>query len=273
MFEDYADFASTGGTPTCTTNDIRIARTEVTSVDGQEFDPEEDELRCDPGEEVDLGITLILVETAESDREDVGIWIAEDGGNAKTGECRHYVIGENEPGAFNPDGDECAGISSQAEASVDLGIISATCPLVGSAISIGSCIAWQIPGANEECPSDEEDNADGFRDPTVPGSPAKCTCEPFTIPVILSGTVIIEKQTVNNVAGSFTFSQNVDGTGNFSLSDDGTKTFGDLDPRTVVRRHIVEGMEEAKVEDAVPVREGTRPLGDGEVPPYDAEAT
>jgi len=47
----------------------------------------------------------------------------------------------------------------------------------------------------------------------------------------------------------------------------------DLDPRTVVRRHIVEGMEEAKGEDALPAREGARPLGDGEVPPYDAEAT
>ena len=46
----------------------------------------------------------------------------------------------------------------------------------------------------------------------------------------------------------------------------------DLDPRTIVRRHIVEAMEEAEGEDR-PQRAGVRPLGDGEVPPYDAEAT
>ena len=46
----------------------------------------------------------------------------------------------------------------------------------------------------------------------------------------------------------------------------------DLDPRTVVRRHIVEAMEEAE-EESRPAHAGIRPLGDGEVPPYDAEAT
>lgn len=46
----------------------------------------------------------------------------------------------------------------------------------------------------------------------------------------------------------------------------------DLDPRTVVRRHIVEAMEEAEAE-ARPRGTAARPLGDGEVPPYDAEAT
>jgi hypothetical protein len=235
MFEDYADFASTGGTPTCTTNDIRIARTEVTSVDGEDFNPTTDQLLCAPLQEVELGITLFLEETAASDREDVGIWIAEDGGNAKTGQCRHYVIDANilDPTVFNPDGDECAGVSSQEEAVVDLGILTVQCPESGSSISIGSCIAWQIPGANEVCPSGEDDGTEeGFRDPTVPGSPAKCTCEPFNIPIILVGKVIIEKQTVNNVAGSFEFSQNIDASGNFSLSDDGTKEFTNLLPGT-----------------------------------------
>jgi sec-independent protein translocase protein TatB len=46
----------------------------------------------------------------------------------------------------------------------------------------------------------------------------------------------------------------------------------DLDPRTIVRRHIVEGMEEAE-EQAQPRSGRTRPLAEGEVPPYDAEAT
>jgi sec-independent protein translocase protein TatB len=46
----------------------------------------------------------------------------------------------------------------------------------------------------------------------------------------------------------------------------------DLDPRTIVRRHIVEAMEEAE-EESRPRPQRLRPLGDGEVPPYDAEAT
>jgi sec-independent protein translocase protein TatB len=46
----------------------------------------------------------------------------------------------------------------------------------------------------------------------------------------------------------------------------------DLDPRAIVRRHIVEAMEDAETE-TTPRRTGLRPLAAGEVPPYDAEAT
>ena len=46
----------------------------------------------------------------------------------------------------------------------------------------------------------------------------------------------------------------------------------DLDPRTLVRKHIIEAMEDAE-EDSRPKRKGLRPLGDGEAPPYDEEAT
>jgi sec-independent protein translocase protein TatB len=45
----------------------------------------------------------------------------------------------------------------------------------------------------------------------------------------------------------------------------------DLDPRAIVRRHIVEAMEDAG--DDTPRRTGLRPLVAGEVPPYDVEAT
>lgn len=48
----------------------------------------------------------------------------------------------------------------------------------------------------------------------------------------------------------------------------------DLDPRTIVKRHIAEALEDDEEEPAPrPVRRGHRPLLDGEVPPYDAEAT
>ncbi len=47
----------------------------------------------------------------------------------------------------------------------------------------------------------------------------------------------------------------------------------DLDPRQIVRKHIVEAMEEAGEDDSRPRRRGLRPLAVGEVPPYDAEST
>jgi sec-independent protein translocase protein TatB len=48
----------------------------------------------------------------------------------------------------------------------------------------------------------------------------------------------------------------------------------DLDPRNVVRKHILEAMDEDPADGAtVPVRPGLRPLERGERPPYDADAT
>jgi sec-independent protein translocase protein TatB len=44
----------------------------------------------------------------------------------------------------------------------------------------------------------------------------------------------------------------------------------DLDPRNLVRKHITDAMALA---DDEPVREGLRPLAEGELPPYDADAT
>lgn len=47
----------------------------------------------------------------------------------------------------------------------------------------------------------------------------------------------------------------------------------DLDPRQIVRKHILEAMDEEDEADTVPVRPGLRPLERGERPPYDVEAT
>lgn len=45
----------------------------------------------------------------------------------------------------------------------------------------------------------------------------------------------------------------------------------DLDPRTIVRKHIAEAMNDF---DAVPdARSAVRPLAEGELPPYDSDAT
>lgn len=46
----------------------------------------------------------------------------------------------------------------------------------------------------------------------------------------------------------------------------------DLDPRQIVRKHILEAMDDEEAA-TVPVRPGLRPLERGERPPYDVEAT
>jgi len=45
----------------------------------------------------------------------------------------------------------------------------------------------------------------------------------------------------------------------------------DLDPRRAVRKYIQDAWDET--DDAVPARPGQLPLADGELPPYDSDAT
>ena len=47
----------------------------------------------------------------------------------------------------------------------------------------------------------------------------------------------------------------------------------DLDPRTIVRKHIVEAMNDIDDDEPAPERRGLRPLAKGEAPPYDVDAT
>ena len=47
----------------------------------------------------------------------------------------------------------------------------------------------------------------------------------------------------------------------------------DLDPRTIVRRHIAEALEDDDEPPKRTTRRGLRPLKAGELPPYDVEAT
>ena len=47
----------------------------------------------------------------------------------------------------------------------------------------------------------------------------------------------------------------------------------DLDPRAIVRKHIIEAMEDAGDEAAQPRQRRARPLVQGEAPPFDTDAT
>ncbi|CUR60971.1 Twin-arginine translocation protein, TatB subunit [metagenome] len=49
----------------------------------------------------------------------------------------------------------------------------------------------------------------------------------------------------------------------------------DLDPRTIVRKHIIEAMNDVETEPVTGGKStrGNRPLATGELPPYDVDAT
>ena len=47
----------------------------------------------------------------------------------------------------------------------------------------------------------------------------------------------------------------------------------DLDPRQIVRKHIIEAMEDVAAEEEAAGRGGQRALVEGELPPYDLDAT
>jgi sec-independent protein translocase protein TatB len=55
------------------------------------------------------------------------------------------------------------------------------------------------------------------------------------------------------------------------ISDEIGTDIGDLDPRAMVKKHVLDVVEEEPEE--APRRWGHRPLGRGERPPYDVDAT
>ena len=217
-------YAGTGGDKlNCTTNDIFLASATVTAIFDPEadggvggfvaFDPENPP-HCSEGGTVTFQMTANLGQNAESDREDVGIWIATDGGNAESGICNHYNLISGATGTFNDDGDQCAGMAEGGATSVNLGTLTVPCtPNEDSNITIGACLAWKVPsveGEDKVCP----DNGDGdlpgdeptdFRARTLPANKSKCNCEGFDVPIIVDKTATIEvvKACPAGTTGSF----------------------------------------------------------------------
>ena len=229
--EDDNDLFGSGGPVNCDSNDIEIAETFVTSVNGEEFLPT-DEILCDPGETLNLGLTLRLVETANSSRQDVGVWVSSDlDSDARFGQCNHYTIDSDAPGVLNeanPDEvDACAGINEGSFFDFPLTgpTIPALCPATGNTITIGGCVAWNVPSDDSKifCPDPTPnalDPSDGFREASLPTNPAKCNCTPFTISVIIAGQITITKNAIPNHAQDFAYTATGGGMSNFTLDDD-----------------------------------------------------
>jgi len=200
-----------GGDPlkafNCTSNDVSIARTNLISYqtsDGQgNFGPVTpynpgDNVTCSVGTPIKLNLTAELDETANSERTDIGIWIATDGGKAITGACNHYnlVPGTqnvtNEAAGSSPGPDSCGDLNAGAVVpAFPLGEITAVCETeteTSTLLHVGSCLGWKEPGADRLCPLTGVSGPDGFRFGTLPGNASKCNCDGFDVPITVVRT-------------------------------------------------------------------------------------
>lgn len=191
-----------GGTLNCTSNDISIAKATITKYS----------LTGEPGSFVTLapgasiqcneGSTIYAETNAElqsnaSERYDVGVWIAADGGDALIGSCRHFNLLTTSLGAAELDGDACGDMQSEtASATISLDTLELSCtPNDDGFVEVGACIGWQNQlnenqGAARVCT--EAFTPEQFRYATVPDNKAKCNCDPFVLPIIVNKSAKLE---------------------------------------------------------------------------------
>ena len=202
----------------CQSNDVRVARTTLVSYrladangnySGQPIPYTGQNVSCVEGQGVELTLTADLEETANSERYDIGIWIATDGGDAISGQCNHYnlipggsVSTETAQGHIP---DACGDLDSGAEVEgFDLGTITTTCqvnedpdaPDTGL-LHVGSCLGWKEPGNDSVCPMETtDDGAGGFRWGTLYGAQSKCNCDGFDVNITVLQEAFLEVQKV-----------------------------------------------------------------------------
>jgi hypothetical protein len=261
MVDDVADFG--GGPTNCTANDIRIARADVSQVNGNDVVPNTP-IQCTPGQNITVTMSAVLEATSNSNRDDIGVWIATDGGDAKTGACRHYNLVVGSTGTINGTGgetaDACAGMAAGAQTTLDLDTFTIPCNTVIDpntnqlALKIGSCLSWKVPGQDELCPRGfttlgASYTAEDFRAATIPGTPAKCNCEGFYIPVEVVSSITIIKDAVPNNAQDFAYTATGAGMSAFSLDDDADAT---LSNTKVFSSLVNDGTARSVTESALP---------------------
>ena len=167
----------TGRTNTCTANDVRITSfTIVSIIDG-----------CVSGSDtatVNAQLTLL----AGTNRFDIGVFVAQDGGFARTGDCLHEYLPPplavppgHDPGSGTgpyaqnegSSGDSCGDIIANEQTLRDLNGLVVQCADFDSngTLDVGTCISWDNVTSN---------NCNSVAD-AVPGTKSKCNCEPVEV--------------------------------------------------------------------------------------------
>lgn len=94
--------ADTGRGGGCTANDIRVAHADLISwglgsgpgkdtLATTEYDPANPPT-CKEGDSLYVHLHSDIQQTTSAERTDIGIWVANDGGFARTGTCNHYNL-------------------------------------------------------------------------------------------------------------------------------------------------------------------------------------
>src|SRR2546426_3639531 len=176
----------TGRVNNCTANDIRVGFGIVTDNPVP---------ICTPNAQIMIHVRWRL--TSGPDRYDVGLFVAKDGGTARSGVCTHdYLppplapsVGSCTPGTVDPNSGsgpywngECAVTPNDACGDIQGGVdtyrddvVLITCKDTNgdNKTDVGTCVSWEkTKGSTPVCL--------GVND-TKPSTPAKCDCEQITI--------------------------------------------------------------------------------------------
>ena len=167
----------------CTANDVNIASvTSLSVVNG-----------CSKsGDDATISFVAKFVLTAQ-DRYDIGVWIAQDGGNALTGTCSvsNFPSSPSPPWTnLDSSTDTCGDItSSNNPLYSSIKNIKVKCIDLNNDgnLDVNVCLSWQQPGSNALCTSPLQ---------AFPGSPSKCVCQKLpSIKIDVPPVIIIKKIT------------------------------------------------------------------------------
>jgi hypothetical protein len=208
LYPENVDGFSSTTDPTsfnCTAGDVVIANART---------PSGEPIQCIEGSTFTVDIVADIVENAESERVDIGIWI-ENGdngaGGAEDGTCDFFFFDGDDiaaPQAYpiDIDGDECGDMSNKGTVTdFNLEKLTLTCPsnpVVQDGktfIEIESCISWTQPGGDRVC---AESNP---RAGTLPANKSKCECDAFLVPVEIrrEAKIKVRKDLTANDPGLF----------------------------------------------------------------------
>lgn len=151
-----------GGAQNCTANDATGASILVTNID----------VPCNGSTaQVDLEVTASAGNAAT--RYDLGIFVAQDGGNALTGSCARQYAQSGDSGASDVDGDACYDKGAAADPVImSLNNVTLACSGANQD-SVAVCLSW---GQNPDKVDTDGNNTCDNVDDLIPGSTSKCIC-------------------------------------------------------------------------------------------------
>lgn len=222
---DLADFNNA----VCTANDVRVSKINVLSGP----------VACNEGTEVTIDSLEAEVLGGSKKRYDIGMYLATDGGDAKTS-----VSGANDGcvrDILNPAGvnlepndvaDMCHDIQQGVLEKKPLADLTLQCQDTDGDgfLDVGTCLSWD---------NNAKDTCGGVND-VVPGTPSKCRCEPVRvgdIVVIPKGEIIVEKVVTNIKDDPTKFEFTGDAAG--MIKEGETITVGGLEPGVYTATEIV----------------------------------